>query len=241
MLVVNGKKIDRLTGRHVPAVIAAGLVPFLAACGPSTLEIYDRFEADLVEELRSEWNATPTGGCPEAEVRSSRVESGTSGWEDVNGKVVRSAAGADRDAAWLRSIPGHQCRCIQQTVMQVRHRSSVIDPGRFAGADLAALEAWRAELDRSDPFRSRVDVRLYDPEKHDSPDLARKAVELWNVNRFERGGAGGTEGGWQDAAATSLSSRGIRRFDPFMGCGRLRSYMEIAGQLDPLVHLSRPR
>ncbi len=60
----------RAPARRLLAIIAAGLVPFLAACGPSTLEIYDRFEADLVEELRSEWNATPTGGCPEVEVWS---------------------------------------------------------------------------------------------------------------------------------------------------------------------------
>ena len=56
-------------------------------------------------------------------------------------------ARAALEAAWMRSIPGRECWCIQQTVMHVRHRLSVLDPSRFAEADLAALEAWDAELD----------------------------------------------------------------------------------------------
>ena len=146
----------RAAARRLPAIIAAGLVP-LAACGPSALEIYDRFEVDLVEELRSEWNATPTGGCPEVELwdmppllasefGSLRIYQGVVAPETMG--IDASSANhqrrvrrfAELEAAWMRSIPARQCWCIQHTVADVRYRLAVLDPGRFDGIDPAALE-----------------------------------------------------------------------------------------------------
>ena len=145
----------RTAARRLLTIIAAGLVP-LAACGPSALEIYDRFEVDLVEELRSEWNATPTGGCPEVELWNIPTPLSSDfgslfvyqgGSPELFGIDVSSASHQERvrrftelEAAWKRSIPARQCWCIQHTVADVRYRLAVLDPGRFDGVDPAALE-----------------------------------------------------------------------------------------------------
>ena len=221
--------------RHISIIAAAGLVPFMAACGPSALEIYERFEADLVEELRSKWNATPTGGCPEVERWSLR---GTARHQlellvgeqlpNESGTEFRARGLAAVRASWMRSIPARQCWCIQHTVLDVRYRLAVLDPGRFADVDPAALDpppfggrqrhptlrpsgqiAWAT----GQPGANRPGPLLVDQFRNH--EFARGSVDAWNLFRFGRDGALG----WEDAAQrppSSLSS--LDTAGPFLYC-----------------------
>ena len=169
-----------------------GLLPGLGT--PSELETYSTFESELIEDLATEWGATTTTGCPT--------------WEPVY-------AGRDQEeraAAWPRHIPGRQCDCIQETVMDVRNRLMLIDPERYTDAEIAEIEEWKTTLGRERPIRWAL-VNVYTRENHDSPERAQTAVDEWNTSRYGPDG----ESGWQAMDQPVPPGDSIGRFGPCDG------------------------
>ncbi|MCY4508339.1 MAG: hypothetical protein OXG35_15495 [Acidobacteria bacterium] len=173
--------------------------------------VYAAFEAELAEELMAEWGATADDGCPELET----VPPGP-GIRFLMSVIAGTASTAERDrgleaqrarrTAWVRNVPGQQCRCLQGTILNVRRAAAgLAGPGRFEKerAELAALT--EDELLLAAPTL-RGSAEQYSAER------ARERVERWEARRYGESG----EPGWQAAAERGESEFGP--MSPFMSC-----------------------
>ena len=191
-------------------IVAVGIV-VLSGCGGSELrhalndiidqreagaaeqaEIYESFEAELADELMAEWGATPDDGCPELE-DTPPLRPWTGPWSAARERQRNEERRQARKATWLRNVPAEQCRCLQQTIVNVRSAvDGLVEPGRFEEerAELAALT--EEELPLAAPMvRGTADQF--------SPDRARERVAGWRSRRHGED----ERRGWQSAADLS--------------------------------------
>ena len=222
-------------------IVAVGIV-VLSGCGGSELrralndiidqreagaaeqaEIYESFEAELADELMAQWGATPDGGCPELEdlppsapglgFSLSALTGAPPSARDRERQQVRQEAQQAREAAWVRNVPGEQCRCLQETIVSVRRALELarLDPGQFEGERERLAGLTEEELPLAAPMiRASVDQF--------SPDGVLERVEDWRSRRYGEDG----EPGWESAAdqvdtAFGLGSPG---FWIFRSCDR---------------------
>ncbi len=190
-------------------IVAVGIV-VLPGCGGSELrrtlndiidqreagaaeqaDIYESFEAELAGELMAEWEATPDGGCPELEDLP-RSGPGLPGFPvSAETQQARELAQQAREAAWVRNVPGEQCRCLQKTIVSVRRALELarIDPSRFEEEREQLAEMTEEELPlAAQMIRGSADQFL--------PDGVLERVEGWKSRRYGEDG----EPGWQSAA-----------------------------------------
>ena len=201
-------------------IVAFGVV-VLSGCGGSELrramndvidqreagaaeqaEIYESFEVELTEELTVEWGATPNDGCPELEdlppsgpgfpgLSVSALLGAPPSARDREMQQARDEAQQAREAAWVRNVPGEQCRCLQQTIVSVRRALELarIDPSRFEEERAELAELTEEELPLAAPMiRGSADQF--------SPDGVLERVAGWKSRRYGEDG----EPGWQSAA-----------------------------------------
>ena len=206
-------------------IVAVGVV-VLSACGGSELrralndiidereagaaelsEVYESFEAELAEELMAEWGATPDGGCPEVEDQSRLSML----WGSAPNRDERLQT---RQAAWVRNVPGEQCRCLQKTIVTVRRQRDRVelDPSRFEEERARLAEMTEEELPLAAPLiRGSADQFL--------PDGVLEQVEGWRSRRYGEN----EEPGWQSAAEhveRAFDNQGIRTRNFFRSCDR---------------------
>ncbi len=200
-------------------IVAVGIV-VLSGCGGSELrralndiidqreagaadqaEIYESFEAELADELMTEWGATPDGGCPELEDLPPSGPGESFSFSALTGappsarererQRAREEAQEARKAAWVRNVPGEQCRCLQKTIVSVRRALELarIDPSRFEEEREQLAEMTEEEL----PLAAQM---IRGSADQFSPDGVLERVEGWKSRRYGEDG----EPGWQSAA-----------------------------------------
>ena len=200
-------------------IVAVGVV-VLSGCGGSELrralndiidqreagaaeqaEIYESFEAELADELMAEWGATPDEGCPELEDLPSvpSVPMGT-GFRSASGLTL-SARDRERlqarrealqalEATRVRNVPAEQCRCLQQTIVNVRSAvDPLVEPNRFE-EERAELAVWTEEE------LPLVASMVRGTADQFSADRGRERVAGWESRRYGED----EEPGWQSAA-----------------------------------------
>ena len=199
-------------------IVAVGIV-VLSGCGGSELrralndiidqreagaaeqaEIYESFEAELADELMAEWGATPDGGCPELEDLPPSGPGEAFSFSALTGtppsarererQRAREEAQEARKATWVRNVPAEQCRCLQQTIVNVRSAvDRLVEPDRFAEERQQLAEMLEEELPLVAPMvRGSADQF--------SPDQARERVAGWRSRRHGED----ERRGWQSAA-----------------------------------------
>lgn len=206
-------------------VVAVGVV-VLSGCGGSELrralndiidqresdaaelsEIYESFEAELAAELMAGWGATPDGGCPELENQTGL----STVWRNDRNRDERMQA---RQAAWVRNVPGEQCRCLQKTIVGVqRVRDRVrLDPSRFEEERAQLAEMTEEEL----PLAAQM---IRGSADQFSPDGVLERVAGWKLRRYGEN----EEPGWQSAAEQvdrAFDNLGMRTRIFFGSCDR---------------------
>lgn len=152
------------------------------------VRLYEAFETELLTELRNEYGADVDGGCPELQTLPAvRMRDSGLGllWnrralqqldEQEDQRIANENAA--RTEAWSRNIPAEHCRCIQETVRNVRARRDTIDLTQFGGV--------REELAQtSDEVLAQRIAFGGIPEPGFSPELARIRIADWTGRRYE--------------------------------------------------------
>ena len=112
----------------------------------------------------AEWGATPDGGCPELEDLPSvpgipmSAITGITSARDPERLWAREEALQAREAEWVRNVPAEQCRCLKQTIVNVRSAADrLVEPGRFEEelAELAEFDGGGAPAGGSHGARVR--------------------------------------------------------------------------------------